>query len=64
MTRNPKPRPARALRVSKDWPCMAGEPIVTYITFPSGARMPYTAKMLERRKERLNAESQALFEAL
>jgi len=43
---------------------MAGEPIVEYITTPSGLRLPYTAKMLARRQERLQAESQALFDAL
>lgn len=45
------------------WPCMAGEPIVTYL--PVGKEQySYTARMLERRQERLVATSQALFEAL
>lgn len=56
-------RPKDTRILEKRWPCMDGEPIVAYLQVGK-ERLPYTAKMLERRAKRLQDESQALFDAL
>lgn len=59
MTNHPKRR--------CDWPSLNkdAQPIVWQTPYKvDGAPLPYTAAMLERRAQRLEARSQALFDAL